>query len=834
MKKLVFATLGVLIAISGAAGAQYIGPAPSSAPNVSNSIGTLPVANGGTKATSLGPTTNNNNGVLNTNDTAAPAGNLYGGITPTYQTSFMSGVPYDWTFSRTGNAWYFNSSGLLLEAATGVARLDYDPIYRTENGLYDEAASTNNVLYSEDLTQTVWVKSNATVTLTATNIAGVANAASVVTATANAATVKQTITLASNLSSTSAFLKCIHCTGPVYLTQDGTNYTNGFYPATNQWGRYYTGFANITNPIVGIYIANSGDSVAVDVVQQETGATTSPIPTGATTVTRNAESLYLSNFSTLGFNPTGGSFVLEARTNPQVYGTLGLVDFTNSADSDVIQTFFNTDNNIHGQILNPSSYYGNGFGGPPSGIFRSGMTYGNGDNFVSYASGDSGTVANDATSSYTTATPPAAGNLTLLYLGGFRTNDQLSGYVRSFSYWNSPLPSYTQNQQTSLPSTASSCVQPMDWNVAAVNQCQKLQPGATDCQNALVNNVVPSDATGPVTISTGGTFSGHATSSSSVVSPVTITTSSAVTILNSNLSAPGGFLISYTGSGEPNITVINTTGFSTSKSSAPKVISLGSQANLTMLGNRFGNTGGIFVNGAGGSSSSVILDHNILYNINSTDTEPHAIQLGNSANSSNLFTGGITNNDVINAPYESNSNDAINVYNLSGTSTSLFPIHGNWIAGLFAANPPTGSNSGCGIIADNDTDYTSITYNTVLDTGNGGICIDTPATYNTVTNNTTISSGVINGTSPVAAQNVGIYVNGNTTNTVMNNFSYWMKATNTPITTASQNMNDYYFPNCLNCYNENLYGESTITNPNYLFSAIALEQKYAMPPSSCY
>lgn len=822
--------LCILLLLSAQEGYAQAFPNP-----FNNFFGTTGTAQGGTGATFLGPTVNNNNGVFNTNQTAVSPDTTYNGIAPTYKTSFMNGVPADWTFTRTGNAWSFNQAGVLVVSGSNVGRVDYNNLTHFKNGLYTEPAATDNALYNEDLTNAVWTKTNATVALNATNVLGAANGASTVTATANNATVTQALTLTSNTSKTSVFLKCVTCTGAISVTQDGGSTYTPFYPPFNTWQREIIGAQTLTNPTVGIKISNSGDVVQVDIFQQESGifTATSPIPTGSTAVTRNVESLSLTNFSSLGFNPAGGSFVLEAQAEADGIGAQeGLVMFTNSGDSDYIRTLYNTDNQLHGQIQNPSNFFGTGFGGFPSGVFRHGMTYSNGNNFVSYTQGNANSTSNDPSSGLTTANVPAAGTISLLYLGSFHgTAANFQGYMRNFSYWNSPLTAAVENQQVSFPNVASNAAQPMNWNVAAVNKCQALQPDATDCQNAMVNRVVPAGCNGSLTISAGGTYTGCYASTSASVAPITITTASAVTLSNVTLAAPGGSLISYTGPGGPTLTVNNPTGFGTSNSTFPAVLALPSQATLTIYHGRFSNTGGIFVNG--GAAAYVSIDHTIINNTNGTGAA-HAIQLGNSSNSAVALTGGITNNAILNAPYLSTVNDVINIYNGAGTATALFPITGNWIAGLYSATPLTTGNSGCGIIADNLSQYLNISYNTVIDTGNGGICVDTPATHNNAANNTLFSSGVINNTGAVAAQNVGLYFNGDTTNTATGNLAYWMKATNIPINTAFQSTNDYYFPNCQWCYNQNYGLESTIPNPNYLPSAIALEQQFVMPPSSYY
>lgn len=67
------------------------------------------------------------------------------------------GKPFDkLTFTRASTATRFNSAGLLETVASGVLRIDYDPVTRAKRGLLMEGARTNLFLWSEDLSQSGW------------------------------------------------------------------------------------------------------------------------------------------------------------------------------------------------------------------------------------------------------------------------------------------------------------------------------------------------------------------------------------------------------------------------------------------------------------------------------------------------------------------------------------------------------------------------------------------------------------------------------------------------------------------------------------------------------
>ena len=60
---------------------------------------------------------------------------------PALDSSFLSGVPAGFTFSRASNASYFDASGVMRLAANDVARQDYDPAGLSPPGTLLEASS---------------------------------------------------------------------------------------------------------------------------------------------------------------------------------------------------------------------------------------------------------------------------------------------------------------------------------------------------------------------------------------------------------------------------------------------------------------------------------------------------------------------------------------------------------------------------------------------------------------------------------------------------------------------------------------------------------------------
>lgn len=68
------------------------------------------------------------------------------------------------TFSRNSAASYFNPLGVLAAASSNVARIDHHPLTHQNLGLLIEDSRSNQILRSEDISDSYWTKSSVTVT----------------------------------------------------------------------------------------------------------------------------------------------------------------------------------------------------------------------------------------------------------------------------------------------------------------------------------------------------------------------------------------------------------------------------------------------------------------------------------------------------------------------------------------------------------------------------------------------------------------------------------------------------------------------------------------------
>ncbi len=341
------------------------------------------------------------------------------------------------TFTRASSATYVNSSGLVASASANAARFDHT-VAGVALGLLIEQARTNLALYSDDLTNAAWVKTNCTAAKTATGPDGVGNSASTLTATAGNATVLQSITSASAQRTTSCWIKRRSGSGTVEMTQNnGGTWTA--VPVAAGWTRVAIAPAALANPIAGLRIATSGDAVDVALFQQEVGdCATSAIPTTSATAARAAESVSMTgtNFSSW-YNTGAGTFIADAA--PQF------------ADNAVVEAYI-FDAAASSVNYNKLGVYTAGARtGDPYYAFRnSGAQAVEGDNgaFVSgvhtkaAAGWDGGTlvVAANGAAPDTAAQTGSNPAPTALYIGHDRAiAAHINGWIRSLKFYNTRL-----------------------------------------------------------------------------------------------------------------------------------------------------------------------------------------------------------------------------------------------------------------------------------------------------------------------------------------------------------------------------------------------------------
>jgi hypothetical protein len=251
----------------------------------------------------------------------------YGGQATALTGNCEGATPTGFAFTRATAATCGKLDGSVVSLTSGQPRL-------TSRGMLREPAATNLILHSRDMSQAAWLKTNASCAKTATGTDAVASSATTCTASAGNATVLQGIT-ASGSRNTSLYLRRRTGTGTVEVTRDGSTWTNVTASVGASWARVnaltHAALAgSVTNPVIGVRLGTSGDAVDIDRVQSESGAvSTSPVDTGGTSATRNADVFTLPTPATLsvsegcayvcfepiwtGNNPYSTSMFVQAR-----------------------------------------------------------------------------------------------------------------------------------------------------------------------------------------------------------------------------------------------------------------------------------------------------------------------------------------------------------------------------------------------------------------------------------------------------------------------------------------------------------------------------------------
>ena len=241
---------------------------------------------------------------------------------------------------------------------------------------------------------------------------------------------------------------------------------------------------------------------------------------------------------------------------------------------------------------------------------------------------------------------------------------------------------------------------------------------------------------GPITITTGGTYSGNWTSTNPSVPAVLITTDQPVIIQNSTVSGPGD-LILLNGKSMANLTVRNVTGTGLDPKIAGKqrgafvdALSFKSLVvqNCTISGTSFGVFAGY------GTAQTLTITNNKASGLEDRASDGkggfetarpvlgHFIQLGN------LFAPNgaeISWNQLVQSIGETSTEDGINIYLSQGGNGRPIAVHDNYVEGN--SSPAKATYSGDGIITDGDstgkTGWILIQANEVVHTAGGGIGI---------------------------------------------------------------------------------------------------------------
>jgi hypothetical protein len=266
----------------------------------------------------------------------------------------------------------------------------------------------------------------------------------------------------------------------------------------------------------------------------------------------------------------------------------------------------------------------------------------------------------------------------------------------------------------------------------------------------------------PITISSGGIYSGNWESTKDDVASVTIATTDPVTIENCYLKGPGVQIDHAVKN--VNLTIRNCVAQGTTPTVkgnyTGRFVYMDTPMSLTVEGNTLIGTSGILV--ANGDAPSILIRYNKAFNIDGrlsdgaggyipdtpTTTWRYLVQFVQLVNVIASSHTEIAWNEVVNEVGKSAVEDNISIYQSSGTAASPILIHDNYIQGAFTVTPLTdGHYNGGGITTDGRsngvlaqaTGFVHILNNQVVASANYGINI--PAGHNVLASgNRAISS----------------------------------------------------------------------------------------------
>jgi len=256
-------------------------------------------------------------------------------------------LPFD--FTRDSIATYVDSDGLIKTAQKGIARIDYTD--NTDGHLLLEPSRTNLFPYSEDFSQSDWLKTNLTVTSGFTSPSGDNNAYEVnmISATAN---LYENFSVSAERSYTLTFYaKKGTATDVTYRVYDVTNLsdiiaeTSYYSQLSNDWVRIEIPF---TTPVgctqINAFIVRSSTNFGTVFVYgaqlEEASYATSYIPTEGSSVTRSfedADENVLTNFSGNSYTVLFDMDFSDADSDNNTI--LGTIWYTDSASSFTFRNF---------------------------------------------------------------------------------------------------------------------------------------------------------------------------------------------------------------------------------------------------------------------------------------------------------------------------------------------------------------------------------------------------------------------------------------------------------------------------------------------------------------
>lgn len=278
------------------------------------------------------------------------------------------------TFTRATSATYFDSTGTLQTAASGVPRIGIVPGLTTRPGYLAEEARTNLIVRSEEFDNANWPKTTVTVTADATTAPDGTISADLLTATGADSNIAQvSITaIAATAYTFSVYMRASSAqTVSIFLTDGGggSGNTSAICNVTTSWQRFtVTRTTSALTTLISAQIGGAGTFSTGEAVfawggQVEQGAfASSYIKTIAAPVARNADILSIP--TTGWYNASAGSFYAEFLSFDATSTIQRPFSASNGTTANLHEQIFNgTGNSTVAQLVSGATRVAGGVGG---------------------------------------------------------------------------------------------------------------------------------------------------------------------------------------------------------------------------------------------------------------------------------------------------------------------------------------------------------------------------------------------------------------------------------------------------------------------------------------
>ena len=270
----------------------------------------------------------------------------------------------DLTFGRASNGSRINKDKLIETESSNVPRLDYSG--GSCPTLFTEVQTTNLLTYSENFTDSDWVKSNSTVTANATIDPQGGNNGFLVSLNNSQAYLNQAVSFLAEPTTFSVYLKSPTVAGTYPLNwyaANGGNHHRELVNVTTEWKRFEINFTPTGLGGRFIYIGDNRDGIGGTLssvyawgAQVESSAkATSYIHTEAETVTRSADTGIVSGDLSSYINSTEGVLEFKASRSALKNAVISLSSSLTSGDNSVSLGFTTSTTVLFHKILSSGS-----------------------------------------------------------------------------------------------------------------------------------------------------------------------------------------------------------------------------------------------------------------------------------------------------------------------------------------------------------------------------------------------------------------------------------------------------------------------------------------------